>query len=224
MLKTLYSFQEINIYNKMIRLLMYDGKKDKALVLFFETLTKLMQKIEQSKKKSLHYRAYRIFERTRNPNHLVSLGFKSHRIVRSAFYSIDVSCNKHMIGNNDLDAIDTREKNSKAQQGQKMSQAFSILHQSVQNVLPYLEVRKVRISGKTRQIPSMIGKNRQQTLALRHLIEGARKRKKSHMTFSDCLALEFLEAYEKQGSARRKRNELHKIAHANRTFLRYRWW
>ena len=44
------------------------------------------------------------------------------------------------------------------------------------------------------------------------------------MRFSECLAPEFIEASQKQGNAIQKRNELHKIAHANRTFLRYRWW
>ena len=51
-----------------------------------------------------------------------------------------------------------------------------------------------------------------------------KKRKKKTNSFSECLASEFLGAVEKQGFARQKRNELHKIAHSNRTFLRYRWW
>ena len=107
---------------------------------------------------------------------------------------------------------------------EKTLNTFQVLQQGAQNVQPYLEVRKVRVSGKTRQVPSMIGKKRQQTLGLRWVIEAARNRKKQNMTFADSLALEFLDAFEKQGGARQKRNEFHKIAHANRTFLRYRWW
>jgi small subunit ribosomal protein S7 len=101
---------------------------------------------------------------------------------------------------------------------------FSIMENAIINVSPFLEVRKVRVSGKTRQIPSMIQKNRQQTLAIRWLIEAAKKRKKKTSAFSECLAAEFLGAVEKQGGARQKRNEFHKIAYSNRTFLRYRWW
>ena len=101
---------------------------------------------------------------------------------------------------------------------------FSIIENAIINVSPFLEVRKVRVSGKTRQIPSMIQKNRQQTLAIRWLIEAAKKRKKKTSAFSECLAAEFLGAVEKQGGARQKRNEFHKIAYSNRTFLRYRWW
>ena len=56
------------------------------------------------------------------------------------------------------------------------------------------------------------------------LNEDAKKRKKKTSAFSECLAAEFLGAVEKQGGARQKRNEFHKIAYSNRTFLRYRWW
>jgi small subunit ribosomal protein S7 len=107
---------------------------------------------------------------------------------------------------------------------EKVVNIFSIMENAILNVSPFLEVRKVRVSGKTRQIPSMIQKNRQQTLAIRWLIEAAKNNKKKNKTFADCLATEFLEAADKRGGARQKRNELHKVAHSNRTFLRYRWW
>ena len=123
------------------------------------------------------------------------------------------------------------EKNSSSSGIKKQHQGtdqlmniFNVLDKGVQNVSPYLEVKKVRISRKTRQLPLMINRKRQKTLAMRHLIEAAHKRQKKMTPISQALALEMIDAFQKQGIARKKRYELHKIAHANRTFLRYRWW
>jgi small subunit ribosomal protein S7 len=103
--------------------------------------------------------------------------------------------------------------------------AINIIFQAIENVKPYIEVRKVRIAGKTYQVPAIIAKNKQQTLAIRWIIECARKRKKvSKQSFSQCLANELLESFKKQGQARQKRDELHKIAESNRAYVRYRWW
>lgn len=202
----------------MIRLLMRGGKKDKALILFFETLEKLLQKKQDLKISA--FRRHRTFERNCTSDHLETLGFKNKETVCSSysFLEIDGQSNAEKKSSPKLRSSKTKIKSK------KLSKAFSILSRSLQNVLPYLEVRKVRVSGKTRQVPSTVQKNRQQTVAMRWLIEAARKRQKRNHRFSDALALEFLEAFEKQGGARQKRNELHKIAHGNRTFLRYRWW
>ena len=111
---------------------------------------------------------------------------------------------------------------------QKTSINFTTLHivfQAVENVKPNLEVRKVRIAGMTYQVPSLLSKKRQQTLAIRWIIDSAKKRKiHSKLSFSECLSQEILDAYKKQGQARQKRDELHKIAEANRAYIRYRWW
>nr|YP_009720808.1 ribosomal protein S7 [Ostreobium quekettii]QGQ62020.1 ribosomal protein S7 [Ostreobium quekettii] len=103
--------------------------------------------------------------------------------------------------------------------------ATSIVLQAINNVKPSLEVRKVRKSGRTILIPRIVPTTRQEVLAIRWIIESARQNKrKSRLSFSECLALELFYAFQKKGQARQKRDELHKIAQANRAFLRFRWW
>lgn len=217
MLNTFYSGKETHTYAKMVRLLMYGGKKDKALSIFFAVLSKIFHKLEE--KSPGPFRRYRLYGKSHSVNHLKCLGLKGQS-PPSMFSAASNPSGSLQIKESSLQPKD-KERTLDIE---KTLNTFRVLQQGVQNVQPYLEVRKVRVSGKTRQVPSMIGKKRQQTLGLRWLIEAARNRKKQNMTFADSLALEFLDAFEKQGGARQKRNESHKIAHVNRTFLRYRWW
>jgi small subunit ribosomal protein S7 len=105
---------------------------------------------------------------------------------------------------------------------------LSVLHflsQAVDNVTPSLEVRKVRVAGTTYLVPAILSKKRQQTRALGWIIESAKKRQNnSKFGFSECLADEIFDASKKQGGARQKRDELHRLAEANRAYIRYRWW
>lgn len=212
MLNTIYSHKETSTYNKMIRLLMHGGHKNKATTIILETIGKIVKskRIEKSQNNlsCAKYRNYRLFNNKISFDNIKWLGIESPKLKES-------STKKEFLQNQNL---------SKTIDKEQVISVYSVIEQAIFNVSPFLEIRKVRVSGKTRQIPSMIQKNRQQTLALRWLIDGAKKRKKKNNTFSDCLAAEFLGASEKQGEARQKRNELHKIAHSNRTFLRYRWW
>jgi len=99
------------------------------------------------------------------------------------------------------------------------------LVQAIENVKPSLEVRKVRVARMTYQVPAILTLNRQENLAIRWLLDSAKKRKKtSKMGFDECLALELFDAFNKQGGAREKRDELHKLAEINRAYIRYRWW
>nr|UIO59440.1 ribosomal protein S7 [Chlorella desiccata (nom. nud.)] len=103
--------------------------------------------------------------------------------------------------------------------------APEIMEQAIRNCMPSLEVRKVRVAGTTYLVPAMIPKKKQETLAIRWIIEAAKKKKKtSKFTFAQCLAEEIYDAFLKQGYARTKRNELHRLAEANRAYIRYRWW
>lgn len=103
---------------------------------------------------------------------------------------------------------------------------FFIFDQAVENVKPLFEVKKVRIAGSTYQVPSLVKEKRQESLAMNWLLLSARERKKKNsiLRFDECLAFEIYEAYKKQGQARMKRNELHKLAESNRAFSHYRWW
>lgn len=105
---------------------------------------------------------------------------------------------------------------------------FTLLHlisRALDNITPSLEVRKVRVAGSTYIVPAIISKKKQETLALKWLIESAKKRQKtSKLDFSTCLADEIIDASRKLGQARQKRDELHRLAQQNRAYIRYRWW
>nr|WIA66904.1 ribosomal protein S7 [Pellia epiphylla] len=95
---------------------------------------------------------------------------------------------------------------------------------AIENVKPIREVKKVRISGTTRLVPSIIATNRQETLAIRWMLESAKRRMGRKISLDQCLYAEILEASQKMGIARKKRDDLHKLAEANRSFSHYRWW
>nr|YP_009675874.1 ribosomal protein S7 [Riccia fluitans]QDE12687.1 ribosomal protein S7 [Riccia fluitans]QIB72381.1 ribosomal protein S7 [Riccia fluitans]WKW95132.1 ribosomal protein S7 [Riccia fluitans] len=103
---------------------------------------------------------------------------------------------------------------------------IKLLVNAIENVKPICEVKKVRISGTTRLVPSIIATNRQETLAIRWMLESAAKRRmgKKSISLDQCLYAEILEASQKMGIARKKRDDLHKLAEANRSFSHYRWW
>ena len=97
---------------------------------------------------------------------------------------------------------------------------------AIENVKPVLEVRRVRISGSTQHVPSLISRQRQETLAIRWILDAAIKRRstKKNIKLDQCLSAEFIDAFNKVGAVRKKRDELHKLAEANRGFSHYRWW
>jgi small subunit ribosomal protein S7 len=103
---------------------------------------------------------------------------------------------------------------------------FTLFDQCINNVKPLFEVKKVRVAGTTYQVPSLIESNRQEHLAMKWLVQSAfeRKKKNPSQKFENCLAFELYEASQKQGQARNKRNQLHKLAEANRAFSHFRWW
>jgi small subunit ribosomal protein S7 len=106
------------------------------------------------------------------------------------------------------------------------STAHVLFLKSIENVKPIFEVKKVRVAGNTLLVPALVPFQRQENKALRWIIEGAKERKlkNSALLFEECLAIEIIEASEHQGYARQKRDELHKIAEANRAFSHYKWW
>ena len=97
--------------------------------------------------------------------------------------------------------------------------------QALQNVMPTLEVRKVRVSGSTYLVPAILYKKRQESLAMKWIIEAAKKKQKSSKSnFAQNLADEVYDASKKLGQARQRRDDLHRLAQANRAYMRYRWW
>ena len=98
---------------------------------------------------------------------------------------------------------------------------MEVFHEALDNVSPSLEVRSRRVGGSTYQIPVEVKPKRRDALAMRWLIEGARKRTEN--TMEERLAGELMEAVEKRGRAVKKREDTHKMAEANRAFSHYRW-
>ena len=108
-----------------------------------------------------------------------------------------------------------------------LNSGISGLHQAVLNVQPYIELRKVRVHRTVHQVPSSITERRQEGLALRWIIEAARSQRKSSrgkLDFSAALARVIVDAINKEGPVRQKRDSLHKAAEANRSSAHLRWW
>ena len=101
------------------------------------------------------------------------------------------------------------------------SDALDIFKQALENVEPKVEVKSRRVGGATYQVPVEVRQNRRLALAMRWLVDAARKR--DEKTMGRRLAGEMLEAFENRGSAVKKREDTHKMAEANRAFSHYRW-
>ncbi|HKS36670.1 MAG TPA: 30S ribosomal protein S7 [Verrucomicrobiae bacterium] len=98
---------------------------------------------------------------------------------------------------------------------------LEILQRAVDNVKPRLEVKARRVGGATYQVPMEVPSDRQFALAMRWLVDLADGRKGIPM--KEALAAEILDAYQGQGNAIRKRDEVHKMAQANKAFAHFRW-
>jgi small subunit ribosomal protein S7 len=96
-----------------------------------------------------------------------------------------------------------------------------VLEQAVKTVTPVLEVRSRRVGGSNYQVPVEVPQRRARTLAVRWLVTFARDRREKHM--DEKLASEILEALEQQGGAYKKKDDLYRMAQANKAFAHYRW-
>ena len=101
------------------------------------------------------------------------------------------------------------------------SNPLEVLQRAVDNAKPRLEVKPRRVGGATYQVPVEVASDRQFALAMRWLVDFADARK--GMPMKEALAAEILEAYQGQGNAIRKRDEVHKMAQANKAFAHFRW-
>jgi len=98
---------------------------------------------------------------------------------------------------------------------------LKIFRKALDNVKPMLEVRPRRVGGATYQIPVDIRPERRNTLSIRWIVGSARGR--GEKTMQERLAAEILDAFNKTGSAMKKRDDVHKMAEANRAFSHYKW-
>ena len=96
-----------------------------------------------------------------------------------------------------------------------------VLEQAVKTVTPVLEVRSRRVGGANYQVPVEVPQRRGRTLALRWLVTYSRERREKHM--ADKLAGEILDALEQQGAAFKRKDDMYRMAQANKAFAHYRW-
>lgn len=100
-------------------------------------------------------------------------------------------------------------------------EAIELMDKALENVSPMVEVKSRRVGGATYQVPVEVRASRRITLAMRWLIEAARKRGEKSMQLK--LAGELKDASENRGSAVKKREDTHRMAEANKAFAHFRW-
>lgn len=100
-------------------------------------------------------------------------------------------------------------------------EAMEVFQSAMDNILPVLEVKARRVGGSTYQVPLEIRPERRQTLALRWLVNNSRKR--GERTMQERLAGELLDAANNTGATVKKKEEVHKMAEANKAFAHFRW-
>ncbi len=105
--------------------------------------------------------------------------------------------------------------------GQKHAEPVALVEKALGNVAPAVEVKSRRVGGATYQVPVEVRPSRRQALAMRWVIDAARKRGENTMPRK--LAAELLDASESRGGAVKKREETHRMAEANKAFSHYRW-
>lgn len=103
----------------------------------------------------------------------------------------------------------------------KSGEPTEVLEKALENVRPSVEVKSRRVGGATYQVPVEVRQVRQNTLAMRWIIEAARKR--GEKTMAEKLAAELGEAFEGRGAAVKKRDDTYKMAEANKAFAHFRW-
>jgi len=105
--------------------------------------------------------------------------------------------------------------------GKLKSEPLSTLHKALEAVKPLVEVKSRRVGGATYQVPIEVSERRKESLAVRWLVEFARKR--SEHTMTERLGNEIADAVSDRGGAFKKRDETHRMAEANKAFAHYRW-
>jgi small subunit ribosomal protein S7 len=98
---------------------------------------------------------------------------------------------------------------------------LNTLKRAIDNIRPSVEVRSRRVGGSSYQVPVEVRPRRANTLAVRWLVEFARKRREN--TMAERLANEILDAADNTGAAVKRRDDIHKMAESNKAFAHYRW-
>ncbi|MBN1819034.1 MAG: 30S ribosomal protein S7 [Sedimentisphaerales bacterium] len=103
----------------------------------------------------------------------------------------------------------------------KETQPLEVFETAIDNVKPMLEVRSRRVGGASYQVPMQVRPKRQQSLAFRWILAGARAKKGKPMATR--LATELMDAFKKEGAAMTTRENVHRMAEANKAFAHFAW-
>jgi len=103
----------------------------------------------------------------------------------------------------------------------KGAEPLGLLGQAMENVRPVVEVKSRRVGGATYQVPVEVRPTRRNSLAMRWIIDAARKRSEKSMALR--LAGELMDAADSRGTAFKKKEDTHRMAEANKAFSHYRW-
>ncbi|ERT59769.1 30S ribosomal protein S7 [Hoylesella buccalis] len=109
----------------------------------------------------------------------------------------------------------------KAKMGNEEKSPLEIWKQALDNITPQVEVKSRRIGGATFQVPTEIRPDRKQSVSMKNLIQYARKRGGKSM--ADKLAAEIMDAFNNQGGAYKRKEDMHRMAEANRAFAHFRF-
>ena len=109
----------------------------------------------------------------------------------------------------------------KAKMSNEEKSALEIWKQALDNITPQVEVKSRRIGGATFQVPTEIRPDRKESISMKNLIAFARKR--GGKTMADKLAAEIMDAYNNQGGAYKRKEDMHRMAEANRAFAHFRF-
>jgi small subunit ribosomal protein S7 len=104
---------------------------------------------------------------------------------------------------------------------EKDCEPFEVFETAVNNVKPLIEVRSKRVGGASYQVPMQVSSKRQQSLAFRWILQSARAKKGKPMC--ERLASELIDAYNKHGGAMTTRENIHRMAEANKAFAHFAW-
>ena len=111
--------------------------------------------------------------------------------------------------------------NVKAKMANEEKSALEIWKTALDNITPQVEVKSRRIGGATFQVPTEIRPDRKESISMKNMIAFARKR--SGKSMADKLAVEIMDAYNNQGGAFKRKEDMHRMAEANRAFAHFRF-
>jgi small subunit ribosomal protein S7 len=118
---------------------------------------------------------------------------------------------------NAFDVVKEKMKKDATAKGDPMV----VFNQALKNVKPILEVKSRRVGGSTYQVPVEVRPQRQESLGMRWIVKSASAR--SEHSMAEKLAGELMEAFQQRGGAVKKREDVHRMAEANKAFAHYRW-